>query len=29
LREKLKQLRLSDIRLKQDEEVKGVNIQGG
>jgi len=29
LREKLKQLRLSDIRLKQDEEVKGVNIQRG
>jgi|GEM_PF-2504133 hypothetical protein len=29
LKEKLKQLRLSDIRLKQDEEVKGVNIQGG
>jgi hypothetical protein len=29
LREKLKQMRLSDIRLKQDEEVKGVNIQRG
>jgi demethoxyubiquinone hydroxylase (CLK1/Coq7/Cat5 family) len=27
MKEKLRQLRLSDIRLKQDEEVKGVNIQ--
>jgi hypothetical protein len=29
LKEKLKQMRLSDVRLKQDEGVKGVNIQGG
>jgi hypothetical protein len=29
LNEKLRQLKLSDIRLKQDEEVKEVNIQRG
>jgi hypothetical protein len=29
LKEKLKQLKLSDIRLKQDEDLKGVNIQRG
>jgi demethoxyubiquinone hydroxylase (CLK1/Coq7/Cat5 family) len=29
LKEKLRQLRLSDIRLKRDEEVKEVNIQRG
>ena len=29
LKEKLKQLKLSDIRLKQNEEVKEVNIQRG
>jgi hypothetical protein len=29
LKEKLKQMRLSDLRLKQDEGVKGVNIQRG
>jgi hypothetical protein len=29
LKEKLKQLRLSDVRLKQDEDLKEVNIQRG
>jgi len=29
LKEKLRQMRLSDIRLKQDEDLKEVNTQRG